>query len=226
MNKNLVLLFNLTSKVNEILQSLISSNDTDMRKTYFKILSSQIVTNYLNYEVNIIFSEKNRKEFLELFNFDINQIHNYSYNISKFISENLLCSALFQSELIFRFYYSKFKNVSLSKERKIFKIVSFLYEDIENNWSKDECKLIVLLWTIRNTIHTGGIYFENPNGRKIEYKNHEYNFEYGKHLKFLIENDGLLIELISDLLSALNTLFTNEKIKGLGFMEHPIHQAS
>lgn len=222
-DKNLDMLFNLNSKVKNILQSLSSLSDNEIRKAYFIMFSSQIIVNYLNYNINIRFSETNRKEFLELFNSDIKQIHNYSYNISKFISENILSTALFQTELIFRFYYSKLTNGGPSTERNLFKIVSVLYDDIENKWSKDECKLIVLLWTLRNTIHTGGIYFEKPNGRKIPYKNKEYDFVYGKNPKFLIENEGLLIDLISDLLDAINILFDNEKIKNLGFIEHPFY---
>ncbi|MCU4188423.1 hypothetical protein M9Q43_04495 [Flavobacterium sp. HXWNR29] len=224
-DKNLEMLFNLNEKAKNILQSLSSLSERDIRKVYFNMFSSQVIINYLNYKINVRFSETNRDEFLDFFKSDLNQVHNYTYNITQFIGENILSTALFQTELVFRFYYSKFTNESPSKERNLFKIVSFLYDDIQNNWKKDECNLIVLLWTLRNTIHTGGLYFENINGRKLNYKNQEYIFEYGKNPKFLIEQEGIIIELISDLFDALNSLFKSEKIQKLEFIEHPVYSA-
>lgn len=224
-DKNLEILYNLNEKTKTILKSLSSLNERDIRKVYFNMFSSQVIINYLNYKINVRFSETNRDEFLDFFKSDLNQIHNYTYNITQFTGENILSTALFQTELIFRFYYSKFTSESPSKERNLFKIVSTLFEDIENNWAKEECKLIVLLWTLRNTIHTGGIYFENINGRKLNYKGQEYIFEYGKNPKFISEKEGLIIELVSDLFDALNLLFTSERIKDLGFVEHPIYSA-
>lgn len=224
-DKNLKILYNLNEKTKTILKSLYFLNDKDIRKVYFNMFSSQIINNYLNYKINVRFSETNKDEFLELFKSDLNQIDNYAYNITQFVAENILSTALFQTELIFRFYYSKLTNESPSEVKNLFKIVANLYEDVENNWKKEECNLIVLLWTLRNTIHTGGIYFENINGRKLYYKNQKYIFEYGKYPKFLSENDGLIFELISELFDALNLLFTSEKITNLEFIEHPIYSA-
>lgn len=156
-DKNLEMLFNLNEKAKNILQSLSSLSEKDIRKVYFNMFSSQVIINYLNYKINVRFSETNRDEFLDFFKSNLNQVHNYTYNVTQFIGENILSTALFQTELVFRFYHSKFTNEIPSKEKNLFKIVSFLYDDIENNWKKEECNLIVLLWTLRNTIHTGGV---------------------------------------------------------------------
>ncbi|MFK7031147.1 hypothetical protein [Flavobacterium oreochromis] len=76
---------------------------------------------------------------------------------------------------------------------------------------------------MRNTIHTGGIYFVKEEGRKIEYKGKEYVFEYGKSPEFLKDNFSL--SLISDIIDVLKNLFERQNIIDLGYIEHPSYFA-
>lgn len=66
-DKNLEMLFNLNEKAKNILQSLSSLSERDIRKVYFNMFSSQVIINYLNYKINVRFSETNRDEFLYFF---------------------------------------------------------------------------------------------------------------------------------------------------------------
>ncbi len=108
-------------------------------------------------------------------------------------------------------------------ESNLHKVFSNLFDDTENNEQKEETKLLILIWKLRNTIHTSGIYLDKPEGFRVKYKGQEYIFEYGKSPTFL--KDGFLMELLSALIDALDILFTKQKIKGIGSVEHPSYYA-
>lgn len=201
--------------------------EKDIRIIHFKMFQSQVNTSYIDLKINFFFSENNNEQFLNLFskNTDIaiDNAKKYVDNLTQNTNQILIETILFQTELVFRYYYSLIKDITPGEEKNINKIIATLFDDSENNWKKEECKLLILLWSLRNTIHTGGIYFKNKEGRKIEYKNKEYVFEYGKSTKFLTNNFS--IQLISDLLKALKLLFESDKIKDLGYIEHPCYYA-
>ncbi len=110
-----------------------------------------------------------------------------------------------------------------TKEGNINKIIATLFEDVENNWQKEESKLLVLFWTMRNTIHTGGIYYKKPEGYSVTYKEKEYKFEFEKSFQFL--DDNHILDLLSDFLDSISYLFKSEKITDLGDIEHPSYFA-
>lgn len=217
------LLYDLYIKAKLKVEDFNHLPEKDIRRKHIELFQSIITIAYINFEINVRFSETNREEFLKFFNGDITQAQNYSFNVTQNLNQNLIDTILFQTELIFRFYYSKIANVTPGSEKSIFKIIATIFEDTENNWQKEECKFLVLFWMLRNTIHTGGIYFVKVEGRKIEYKGQEYVFEYGKSPEFLKDNFSL--SLISDILDVLKTLFESQKIIDLGYFEHPNYYA-
>jgi len=223
MNEISKLLYDLCIKAKLKVENFNHLPEKDIRRKHIELFQSIITVAYINFEINVRFSETNREEFLKLFNDDVTQAQNYSFNITQNLNQNLIDTILFQTELIFRYYYSKIYNVTPGSENNIFKIIATIFDDTENNWQKEECKFLVLFWTLRNTIHTGGIYFVKEEGRKIDYKDQEYIFEYGKSPEFL--KDNFSISLISDILDVLKTLFESKKIIELGYFEHPSYYA-
>src|ERR1039458_8388869 len=194
-------------------------NERDIRRTHIGNLGTEILVSMRNLEINIQFAEKNHKELMKIFNSDEFEIELYFDHLSQSLRENIINTFLIQTELIFRFYYSKITGKTPGKERNLHCIFALLYDDVVNKWTKEECKLLVLIWTLRNMIHTGGIYFKNVQGHNIEYKGKEYKFEYGKSHE-LIKESGIM-ELMLPLLDALKILFLSDKIKNLGYCEDP-----
>lgn len=224
MVNGLDILYDLYKKANEYAILFSDLPEKDIRRKHMEIFQSQITITYINLKINVQFIESSEQNFLEIFSHDKSKAHSYCNNLLQNLKQNLIDSFLFQTELVFRYYYSKLKdNIPPGKEKNINKIFATLYDDIENNWQKDETNFLVLFWTLRNTIHTGGIYFLKNERRSLTYKKDEYIFEYGKSPDFLKNN--FTVTLISDLMETLKILFESEKIKNLGYIEHPTYFA-
>jgi hypothetical protein len=197
--------------------------DKDIKRKHIEAMSSQIATSLISLKVGFRFTETNKEEFEKLFNGDNKQIENYIHTFKQSIIEAILDTALFQTELVLRILYSKLTGENPSQEGNIQKIIATLFEDVQNNWQKEEAKLFVLFWTMRNTIHTGGIYYKNPNGYSVTYKGKEYKFEFMKAFGFLA--DSHIMDLLSDFLDSLDYLFSSKIITDLGDIEHPSYHA-
>lgn len=223
MSDGLTALETLHAKTVDLLKEFEDLPEKDIRKKHLEIISSQVAVALVNLKINLQFSETSQKEFEEFFNSDTEQALNYIHNFVQTINESIIETALFQSELVFRFYYSKLNGTTLAEKPTIPKMASVLFDDTENNWKKNEAALIPLFWTWRNTIHTGGIYFDKVDGRIINYKGSDYKFEYGKAPEFI--KGGQPISMVSDLLDAIAYLFRSDKIKNLGTFDHPSYYA-
>ncbi len=223
MADGLTVLEDLHEKTVNILQEFNELPDKDIRKSHLEIISSQVAVALVNLKINMRFAETSKDEFEEFFNSDQEQIGNYIHNFTQMLNESIIETALFQTELVFRFYYAQLNGTTLSEKESIPRMAAVLFQDTENNWTKDEAALIPLFWTLRNTIHTGGIYFDKTAGRSITYKGNLYKFEYGKAPEFLKE--GHSITMVSDLLDSIRYLFKSDLIRNLGTFEHPSYNA-
>lgn len=197
--------------------------EKDIKRKHIELVSSQIATSLITLKMCFKFFETNNEDFKRLLNNDNTQIENYIHVFKQSIIEAIIDTLLFQTELVLRILYSKLTGTNPTQERNINRIIAALFEDTENNWQKEEAKLFVLFWTMRNTIHTGGIYYKTENGYSITYKGDDYRFEYGKSFQFLANNN--IINLVSDFLDSLNHLFTSQKVKDLGEIDHPSYVA-
>lgn len=223
MTDGLTALEELHAKTIDILQEFDDLPEKDIRKKHLEIISSQVAVALVNLRINIKFADTSKQDFENLFNSDQQQIGNYIHNFIQTLNEGIIETALFQTELIFRFYYAQLNGTTLAEKESIPRMTAVLFQDTENNWAKNEAALIPLFWTLRNTIHTGGIYFDKAAGRSITYKAKEYKFEYGKAPEFLKE--GHSITMVSDLLDSIRYLFKSDLIKNLGSFEHPSYHA-
>jgi len=197
--------------------------EKDIRRKHLEVLSSEITSSLVTLKICFRFTETNSEEFEHMLNNDTAQIDNYIHNFKQSILESIFDTSLFQTELVLRILYGKLTNQNPAKESSINKIIATLFDDVENNWQKEEARVLVLFWTMRNTIHTGGIYFKKPEGYTVMYRGKEYRFEYMKGFQFL--DDWHLIQLFSDFLDSLKYLFGTEKIEQLGTIEHPSYYA-
>ncbi|SJZ84769.1 hypothetical protein [Sediminibacterium ginsengisoli] len=224
MEKDLITKFHdLHSKSISVVKKYENLPEKDIRLKHIEILSGQIATALISLKIGYRFTETNKEEFEFMFNNDRTQIENYIHTFKQTMIESILDTALFQTELVFRILYSTLEGGKPGDEGNIQKIISVLYEDTQNNWQKEEARVMVLFWTMRNTVHTGGIYSKNPNGYTITYKGKEYKFEFMKAFGFL-ENSHI-IDLLSDFLDSLDYLFNSDKIKNLNNIDHPSYYA-
>jgi hypothetical protein len=215
---------NLHKKSIELVKQFKELPDKDIKRNHIELLSSKIATSLITLKICFQFENTNKEAFAKLLKNDETLIENYKHNFQKSIIEAILVTTLFHTELVLRIFYSKLTSINNpTKERNINRIIAKLFEDTENNWQKDEAKLLVLLCTIRNTIHTGGIYYKKPEGDSLIYKGKKYKFEFNKAFEF--PSDSHILDLLSDLLDSLNDLFNSEKIKDLGYIEHPSYFA-
>ena len=217
------LLSRLYQKSQETADNFIDLQEKDIRRKHLEILASEILVGDFSLKINMHISTQHAQEFKNIFHSEEQLMENYAHFFIQNINENIFGTSIFQTELVFRYFYSKLNGVTPGKEKKIFKIFANLFDDTENNWQKDECKLLVLIWTLRNTIHTGGIYLMKEEGCVLTYKGKEYKFEYGKAPNFL--KDGLALELVFNLFDSIKMLFQSNKIKALGYFEHPSYLA-
>lgn len=223
MTDGLTALEQLHGKTIDILQEFSALPEKDIRKKHLEIISSQVAVALVNLRINMRFTETCKDEFESFFNADPQKIDNYIHNFIQTLNESIIDTSLFQTELIFRLYYSKLTGKTPGEERSLHKIIATLYQDTENAWTKEEAKLVILFWTLRNTIHTGGIYFHKAAGLTLQYKGKDYKFEYGKAPEFL--KDGYSLTMVSDLLDSLRYLFNSDLIKNLGRFDHPSYHA-
>lgn len=223
MKNSIELLEGLYNKAINIYDHFGALPEKDIRRKHFEILASQVAVSLSNLKINMKYAAAHEKEFEELFGGDKNMADNYIHNFTQNIQESIIEAAVFQTELVLRFLYAKLTGTDVGAEKNFHRIVAILFEDVENNWAKEESKLIILLWTFRNTIHTGGIYFQKQAGDTIKYKGKDYVFEYGKAPAF--QADGHNLELISDLLDAIKYSFETTTTKGIPYFDHPAYDA-
>lgn len=224
MKNNLIIqLEELHRKSLDLFHKFETLSDRDIKRNHILLMSSQIATSLISLKVCFRYSEINKEEFEKLFKGDHTQIENYIHVFKQCIIEAILDTALFQTELVLRVLYSKLTGENPAQEGNIQKIIATLFEDIQNNWQKEEAKLFVLFWTMRNTIHTGGIYYKNPKGYSITYKGNEYKFEFMKSIGFLAKVN--ITDLLNDFLDSLDYLFSSKKIINLGDIDHPSYHA-
>ena len=202
-----------------------SLNERDIRLKQLQILAAEVLFGLYSLRVHIDFAEKLKEDFAIIFDNDEKQIKNYGLAHTHNINNNLFITFIFQSELIFRVLQSMLnaEGHTPGAEKNLHRVFSNLLDDIENNEQKEETKLLILLWKLRNTIHTGGIYLDKPSGCKLRYNNIDFIFEYGKSPAFL--KDGFLMELLSELINVLEKIFDKDKISDIGFIEHPSYAA-
>jgi hypothetical protein len=213
----------LHGKSVELVHKYEALPEKDIKRKHIEAMSSQIATSLITLKVCFRFTETNKEEFEQLFSKDNTQIENYIHTFKQSIIEAILDTALFQTELVLRVLYSKLTGDNPAQEGNFHKIIAALFGDVQNNWHKEEAKLFVLFWTMRNTIHTGGIYYKNPNGYSVTYKGKEYKFEFMKAFGFL--GDNHIMDLLSDFLDGLDYLFSSKIVTDLGDIEHPSYHA-
>jgi hypothetical protein len=223
MNEAIQTLENLYAKATQTLKQYEQLPEKEIKRKHLEILASEIAGSMINLKINKRFSETNAKEFAEFFNDDKGLIDNYAHISIQHSAEVIMNAVLFQTELVFRMFYAKLTGRTPGHERSLHKIIAILYEDVENAWTKEEAKLIILLWTLRNTIHTGGIYLHKIAGYTLTYKGAIHNFEFGKTPDML--RQGNYFGLLTDLFDSLNFLFKSNLIKGLGEIDHPAYDA-
>ncbi len=223
MKNSIEALEELYNKAIDIYNHFGALPEKEIRRKHFEILASQVVVSLTNLKINMKFALKDEKEFEAFFNDNKKMAEIYIHNFTQNIQENIIEAAVFQTELVLRFLYAKLTGTDVGAEKNFYRIVATLFEDVENNWTKDESKLIILLWTFRNTIHTGGIYFHKQAGDTIKYKGKDYVFEYGKAPAF--QADGHNLELVSYLLDAVKYAFETATTKSIPHFDHPAYAA-
>lgn len=215
----------LYSKLLPIIDKYKSLGEKDIRLKHLQILAGEVLFGLYSIKVNEDLAEKHTDEFNKIFEGDKEQIENYAYWHNHNINNNLFGAFIFQTELLFRVLQSTLSGGTPTPggEKNLHKIFSNLLDDVENNEQKEETKLLILMWKLRNTIHTSGIYLDKTEGFSVKYKGQDYTFEYAKAPEFL--KDGFLMELLFDLIDTIDLLFAKQKIIDLGFIEHPSYLA-
>ncbi len=214
---------NLYKKATQTLKPYEDLPEKEIKRKHLEILASEITGSMINLKINKRFSETNEKEFAAFFNNDKGLIDNYAHIIIQHSAESIVNAALFQTELVFRTFYAKLTGKTPGEERSLHTIIALIYEDKNNAWAKEEAKLIILIWTLRNTIHTGGIYLHKLSGYTLTYKGVTYNFEFGKTPEML--RNGNYFDLLVDLFDSLDYLFKSNLIQRLGNINHPSYLA-
>jgi hypothetical protein len=218
MKTSLDTLHEIYDKVEGLLIHYNNLPERDIRRVYFEILRTQIAVCERSLRINMDYANKNKKDFEALLTTE-KQREDYVHHFLQNTAEAIFDTALFQTELLFRVLYSKLTGQHVGQEKNLHKVIAVLCEDTENNWKKEESRLLLLIQSVRNTIHTGGIYFHDPNGTTLTYKAVEYKFEYGKGPAFIKE--GFSFFLISELVDIIHMIFQTQKIINLGSWEHP-----
>src|SRR5690242_20078748 len=98
---------NLHAKAADIGAEFAHWGPRDIRKIYFEIIEGQVAVSLTNLKINMRFGELNKEEFEGLFNGDKQQIDNYIFQLRQNMAEAIMDAALFQTELVFRYLYSK-----------------------------------------------------------------------------------------------------------------------
>lgn len=198
-------------------------SERDIRTSFFSIMVNQCATAHINLIVNQRYLEEGSQACRDLFDNDQSRIENYIHHFTQNIVEAIVDAVLFQSELVFRTLSATLTGKDIYDGSSIPQLIAKLFDDTENNWTKEESKLVLLLSTIRNTIHTGGVYFRNAAGETKVFKGDSYTFTYGKPPA--LPAGITILDLVSEMLDAMKLLFDGAKITAIGPLEHPNYQA-
>ncbi|QHV99310.1 hypothetical protein [Spirosoma endbachense] len=204
-------------------ESYNTFSDRDIRTSFFGTMVNQCATVHINLTINERYIEEGSKACRTLFANDQGRVDNYKHHFTQNCRELIVEAALFQSELVFRTLSANLTGNDIYDGSTLPQLVSRLFVDTENNWQKEESKLVILLSTIRNTIHTGGVYFKKTAGDTKDFKGNNYTFTYGKPPTF---SEGItILDLVSEFFDAMKVLFDSPNIASIGPLEHPNYHA-
>lgn len=199
------------------LERLNGRDHRDLSWSYFNILRTEVAGGILELGVHMKFSE--RKEEFDKALGGGSQVVDYLKTICERINDAVVGGFIFQTELLFRRYWITINNGA--PNAKIHPILAFLFEDIQENWQKEQSKLMVAIWKARNTVHSGGIYYGANCTREYCGMQFEYKDGYAPDFSAIGGWYGLLEPAVEIVLG----LALSDRVAGFGFIEHPSFKA-
>jgi hypothetical protein len=194
----------LYKKVGDSLARLNEMEERDAGKAYFTVLRNEVAGCIMELEVNAAFLTKHTTEFEQVIG-NREFVGAYLSTFMQHVNESVVDTFIFQTELLFRTYKSKINGIPTA-DQNMHQIFVLLFEDVKVNWQKEESNLVVLIWAMRNTIDTAGIYFGSESGRTLRYNGMDFRLENGLAPDLSPVRDwyGLLFPLV-DVVLALVT---------------------
>lgn len=193
----------------------------NIKRNLLEMIQSQVARVEIATRVHARFIDEHRNEFYSYFGDDNSMVQNYFYGHTKDVVDNIATTIFFQTELVFRAIYANNKAQKIGEEGNFHKIIAHIFSDTENNWKKNESKLTILLWKLRNINHGGGIYFDGNKEPELEYLGKKYKFEYGKIPNF---QPNELFPFFIDFIDAIVFAFENEPSLSTD-IPHPFYAA-
>jgi hypothetical protein len=191
----------LYKKVEDSLKQLNGMDERDAGRAYFTVLRNEVAGCIMELKVNAAFATKHTAEFEQVLG-NREFVGNYLSTFIQHVNETVVGTFIFQTELLFRTYKSTLNGTSPA-DQNMHQIFALLFDDVQGSWQKEESNLFVLIWAIRNTIHTAGIYFGRENGRILRYNEIDFRLENGRPPDLSPVQDwyGLLLPLVDAVLA-------------------------
>lgn len=217
MDEQLKCLQQLYKQVEAALGQLNDRQERDLSRAYFTVLRNEVASCIIESRVHQEFIRRLPQEFEEVVG-GVGQVGNYLATFCQHLDEVAVGTFIFQTELLFRRYWIANGG---APDAKIPSMLAFLFDDTENNWKKEESKLMMFIWKIRNTIHTGGIYFGADCTK--EYGGMQFQLKDGFPPD--ISPIGGWYGLLAPAVAAVLGMVLSDRICALGHVEHPNFKA-
>jgi hypothetical protein len=135
------------------------------------------------------------------------------------ISDTFL-KLIMRTELLFRALYVRLNpGVDISKVT-IPQMIALLVGDIENNWQKEESRLLLMLWEARNSIHMSGIHAKADKTHTYKGKTYEFKQE----MRGVPFSTSELVNIMQDVCDVVDGIIHSAAVVSLPDFEDPFYK--
>ena len=217
-----VALFPLYRKYYDTYKKLVSErrSERDIRVMHFKSFAGDLAEHINIIKCINLLGQKYPKDIEVVTNYKKDQVELLLRNFHDTIISDTFLKFLMKTELLLRTLYSILKpEVDVSKVT-IPQLIALLLGDTENNWKKEESKLLAMLWEARNSIHMSGIY--SKSDKTFAYK--------GKHFIFKKEMRGVpfstqeLLDIMQETCDIVDGIVHSAPVAAIPDTDHPFYK--
>lgn len=192
----------------------------DMRPAHFELIASDIAEHINIIKCINVLGRKYPKDIEEVTNYNKEQVELLLSNFHDTIISDCFLKVIMKTELLFRTLYGILNTGADASKATIPQLIAFLMGDTENNWKKEESKLLVMLWEARNSIHMSGVYSKAD-------KTHTYKgktFEFKKEMRGVPFSTEQLLDIMQEVCSIVDGIVHSTPVAAIPDTDHPFYK--
>jgi hypothetical protein len=194
--------------------------EKDFRAKHFELLVSDLAEHINIIKCVNVLGQKYPKDIEEVTNYSREQVELLLGNFHDTIISDCFLKLVMKTELLFRTLYGILNAGADASKATIPQLIALLVGDTENNWQKEESKLLLMLWDARNSIHMSGIY--SKADKTHTYKGKSYEFK--KDMRGVPFSTEELFDIMLEITDVVDEIIHSAAVSAIPDTDHPFYK--